>query len=170
MGHELRRLHQLQINRQPLSEAKNAQQYGTRIRFRNFSEIDILLIAKLCWLPKYRHSDRCFSRQLFAYRTQNVTTETIGHCIVDVMTRHAYLPKLKLSNKGSQFRSEVVAETTKLLDIQIKTSTEHAQKIGILELTHASLKRWHQNFKITVLNFNKNYHETLGCEPSTCFH
>ena len=82
-----------------------------------------------------------FSRYLFAYPTQNVTAKTIGRCIVDVMTRHAYLPTLILSDKGSQFRSEVVAEITQILEIQIShASTKHAQTIGILERTHASIK------------------------------
>ena len=45
-----------------------------------------------------------FSRYLFAYPTQNATERTIGQCIVDVMTRHAYLPTLILSDKDSQFR------------------------------------------------------------------
>ena len=48
-----------------------------------------------------------FSRYLFAYPTQNSTAKTIGRCIVDVMTRHAYLPLLILSDKGSQSRSEI---------------------------------------------------------------
>ena len=60
-----------------------------------------------------------FSRYLFAYPTQNVTAKTIGQCIVDVMTRHAYLPTLIFSDKGSQFRSEVVAEIAQILEIQI---------------------------------------------------
>ena len=55
-----------------------------------------------------------FSNYLFAYPTQNATAKTIGRCIVDVMTRHAYLPTLILSDKGSQFRSEVVAEITQI--------------------------------------------------------
>ena len=37
-----------------------------------------------------------FSRYLFVYPTQNATAKTIGQCIVDVMTRHAYLPTLIL--------------------------------------------------------------------------
>ena len=82
-----------------------------------------------------------FSRYLFAYPTQSVTAKTIGRCIVDVMTRHAYLPTLILLDKGSQFRSEVVAEITQILKIQIShASTKHAQTIGILERTHASIK------------------------------
>ena len=60
-----------------------------------------------------------FSRYLFAYPTQNATARTIGRCIVDVMTRHAYLPTLIISDKGSQFRSEVVEELTRILEIQI---------------------------------------------------
>ena len=124
-----------------------------------------------------------FSRYLFAYPTQNVTAKTIGRCIVDVMTRHAYLLTLILSDKGSQFRSEVVAEITQILEIQIShASTKHAQTIGILERTHASIKTalkistgerrsmWHKYVQIAVMNFNTTYHETLGCEPSTVFH
>ena len=56
-----------------------------------------------------------FSRYLFAYTTQNATARTIGRCMFDVMTRHAYLSTLILSDKGSQFRSEVVAEITQIL-------------------------------------------------------
>ena len=40
-----------------------------------------------------------FWRYLFAYPTQNSTAKTIGRCIVDVMTRHAYLQTLILSDK-----------------------------------------------------------------------
>ena len=82
-----------------------------------------------------------FSRYLFAYPTQNVTAKTIERCIVYVMTKHAYLPTLILSDKGSQFRSEVVAEITQILEVQSShASTKHAQTIGILGRTHASIK------------------------------
>ena len=107
-----------------------------------------------------------FSCYLFAYPTQNVTAKTIGRCIVD-MTRHAYLPTLILSDKGSQFGSEVVAEITRILEIPIShASTKHAQTIGILEITHASIKRalkistgerrsmWHKYVQIAVMNYN----------------
>ena len=56
-----------------------------------------------------------FPRCLFAYPTQNVTAKTIGRCIFGVMTRHAYLPTLILSDKGLQFQSDVVAEITQIL-------------------------------------------------------
>ena len=99
------------------------------------------------------------------------------------MTRHAYLPMLILTDKASQFRSEIVAEITRTLEIQIShASTKHAQTIGILERTHASIKTalkissserrsmWHKYVQIAVMNYNTTYHETLGCEPSTVFH
>ena len=124
-----------------------------------------------------------FSRYLFAYPTQNATAKTIGRSIVDVMTRHAYLPTLILSDKGSQFRSEVVAEIMQILEIQIShATTKHAQTIGILERTHASIETalkistakrrsmWHKHVQIAAMNYNTTYHETIGCEPSTVFH
>ena len=124
-----------------------------------------------------------FSRYLFAYPTQDMTARTVGRCIIDVMTRHCYLPTVLLTNKGSQFRSDVVNQIAQTLDIRIShASTKHAQTIGILERTHASLKTslkistgerrsmWHKYVQIAVMNYNTSYHESLGCEPTTVFH
>ena len=75
-----------------------------------------------------------FSRYFFTYPTQNVAARLIERCLADVMTRHVHLPTLILSDKGSQFRSEVVAEITQILGIQIShASYKLAQTIGILE-------------------------------------
>ena len=66
-----------------------------------------------------------------------MTAQTVGKCIIDVMTRHAYLPTTIISDKGSQFTAEVVQEITKILDIEIRhATTKHAQTIDILERTH----------------------------------
>ena len=66
-----------------------------------------------------------------------MTAHTVGKCIIDIMTRHAYLPTTIISDKGSQFTAEVVQEITKILDIEIRhATTKHAQTIGILERTH----------------------------------
>ena len=124
-----------------------------------------------------------FSRYLFAYPTQDMTAKTVARCIIDVMTRHCYLSTVILTDKGSQFRSEVIRQLPQTLDIQIShASTKHAQTIGILERTHASLKTapkistgerrsmWHKNVQIAVMNYNTSYHENLGCEPTTVFH
>ena len=124
-----------------------------------------------------------FARYLFAYPTQDMTARTVGRCIIDVMTRHCYLPTVILTDKGSQFRSDVVNQIAQTLDIRIShASTKHAQTIGILERTHASLKTslkrstgerrsmWHKYVQIAVMNYNTSYHESLGCEPTTVFH
>ena len=99
------------------------------------------------------------------------------------MTRHCYLPTVILTDKGSQFRSDVVKQIAWTLDIRIShASTKHGQTIGILERTHASIKtslkismgerrsRWHKYVQIAVMNYNTSYHESLGCEPTTVFH
>ena len=112
-----------------------------------------------------------------------MTAHTVGRCIVDVMTSHAYLPTCIISDKGSQIRAEVIQEITEVLDNEVRhATTKHAQKIGILERTHASLKtslktstgerksRWHNYVQIAVMNYNTTYHKNLGCEQSTVFH
>ena len=124
-----------------------------------------------------------FSRYLFAYSTKDMTAKTVARCIIDVMTRHCYQPTVILTDKGSQFRSEVVDQIAQRLDIRIShASTKHAQTISILERTHASLKvslklstgerrsMWHKYVQIAVMNYNTSYHESLGCQPTTVFH
>ena len=101
----------------------------------------------------------------------------------NVMTRHCYLPTVILTDKGSQFRSEVVNQISQTLELRIShASTKHDQTIGILERTHASLKTslkkltgerrsmWHKYVQIAIINYNTSYHESLGCEPKTVFH
>ena len=79
--------------------------------------------------------------------------------------------------------SEVMADATRTLGIQLRhATTKHAQTIGILERSHASLKEslkistgerrtmWHQYVAIATLNYNTSYHSSLGCEPSRVFH
>ena len=61
-------------------------------------------------------------------------------------------------------------------------TTKHAQTIGLLERSHASIKKalkiktgerrsiWHKYVNIAVLNYNTSYHTSIGCEPSRVFH
>ena len=70
-----------------------------------------------------------------------------------------------------------------VLGITLKhATTKHAQTIGLLERSHASIKRslkiktgeqrslWHIYISIAVLNYNTSYHSSIGCEPSRVFH
>ena len=124
-----------------------------------------------------------FSRYLFAYPTANQDAKTIAKVLIKIMTRHAYLPTTLISDKGTAFMSYVSKEVAGVLGITLKhATTKHAQTIGLLERSHASIKQalkietgerrslWHKYNNIAVLNYNTSYHTSIGCEPSRVFH
>ena len=99
------------------------------------------------------------------------------------MTKHAYLPATLISDKGTAFMSHVIKEVAGVLGITIEhATTKHAQTIGLLERSHASIKQelqfgkveqrslWHRYINFAVLNYNTSYHTSFGCEPSRAFH
>ena len=99
------------------------------------------------------------------------------------MTKHAYLPTTLISDKGTAFMSHVIKEVAGVLGITLKhATTKHAQKIGLLERSHASIKQslkietgarrslWHKYINNAVLNYNTFYQTSIGCEPSRVFH
>ena len=124
-----------------------------------------------------------FSRYLFAYPTSNQDAKTIAKVLINIMTKHAYLPTTLISHKGTVFMSQVIKEMTGLLGITPEhASTKHAQTIGLLEQSQASIKQalknetgerrslWHKYISIAVVNYNTAYYSGIGCEPSTVFH
>ena len=124
-----------------------------------------------------------FSRYLFAYPTANQDAKTIAKVLINIMTKHAYLPTTLISDKGTAFTSHVIKEVAGVLGVTLKhATTKHAQTIGLLERSHASIKKalkietgerrslWHKYVNIAVLNYNTSYHTSIGCEPSRVFH
>ena len=124
-----------------------------------------------------------FSRFLFSYPTSNQDAKTIAKVLINIMTKHAYLPTTLISDKGTAFMSHVIKEVAGVLGITLKhATTKHAQTIGLLERSHASIKQalkietgewrplWHKYINIAVLNYNTSYHTSIGCEPSRVFH
>ena len=124
-----------------------------------------------------------FSRYLFAYPTANQDAQTIAKVLINIMTKHAYLPTTLITDKGTAFTSHVIKEVAGVLGVTLKhATTKHAQTIGLLERSHASIKRalkietgerrslWHKYVNIAVLNYNTSYHTSIGCEPSRVFH
>ena len=124
-----------------------------------------------------------FSRYAFAYPVSNPTAVSTAKVIIDIMTRHAYLPTLIITDKGSVFVSQVIHEVTEILGINLKHATsKHAQTIGVLERAHATIKtslkmasgeyrkQWHKYLPIAILNYNTTYHSSIDCEPSRVFH
>ena len=124
-----------------------------------------------------------FSRYLFAYPTSNQDAKTVAKVIINIMTKHAYLPTTLISDKGTAFTSTVIKEVAAVLGITLKhATTKHVQTIGLLERSHASIKQalkietgerrslWHKYVSIAVLNYNTSYQASIGCEPSRVFH
>ena len=108
-----------------------------------------------------------FSRYLFAYPTSNQDATTIAKVIINIMTKHAYLPTTLISDKCTAFTSHVTKEVAGVLGNTLKhATTKHAQTIGLLERSHVSIKQslkvetgerrslWHKYISIVVLNYN----------------
>ena len=124
-----------------------------------------------------------FSRYLFAYPTSNQDANTIAKVLINIMTKHAYLPTTLISDKGTAFMSHVIKEVAGVLGITLKhATTKHAQTIGLLERSHMSIKQalkintgerrsfWHKYVSLAVIHYNTSYHKSIGCEPSRVFH
>ena len=124
-----------------------------------------------------------FSRNFFAYPRSNQDVNATAKVLINIMTKHAYLPTTLISDKGRAFMSQVIKEVTGVLGITLKhATTKHAQTIGLLEQSHASIKQalknetgerrsmWLKYINIAVLNYNTSYHTSIGCEPSRVLH
>ena len=82
-----------------------------------------------------------FSRYAFAYLVSNRTAVNTAKVFLDIMTKHAYLPTLIITDKGSVFVSQVRHEVAELLGINLKhATTKHAKTIGVPEQAHATIK------------------------------
>ena len=124
-----------------------------------------------------------FSRYLFAYPTSNQDAKTTAKVLVNIMFKHAYLPTTHISDRGTAFMSHVIKVVAGVLGITLKhTTTKHAQTIGLLERSHASIKQalkieagerrsfWHKYVNVAFLKNNTSHHTSIGCEPSRAFH
>ena len=75
-----------------------------------------------------------FSRYLFAYPTSNQAAKTIAEVMINIMTKHTYLPTTLISDKCTAFTSHVIKEVAGVLGITLKhATTKHVQTIGLLE-------------------------------------
>ena len=124
-----------------------------------------------------------FSRYLFAYPVTRITATAVSKVIMDILCKHTYLPTTIITDLGTQFNAQITHEIAAVLGIELKHATmKHAQTIGLLEKTHASVKthlkaatgefrnNWHKYLPLAVLNHNTTYHASLGCKHSRVFH
>ena len=124
-----------------------------------------------------------FSRFLFAYPTTRITALTVARVIMDILCKQTYLPTTIITDMGAQFNSQITREVAAVLGVELKhNSTKHAQTVGLLERTQATVKthlkaarvefrnNWHKFLPLAVLNHNTTYLASLGCEPTRVFH
>ena len=124
-----------------------------------------------------------FSRYLFAVPLSTASAQAVAQALVNIFLRHSYIPRLILTDLGTVFTSNLFKELTQLLQVKLKhASLKHAQTIGLLERSHAALKRtlrinengtspnWVKYVDIAVFVHNTSYHTSIGCTPSLLFH
>ena len=120
---------------------------------------------------------------LVTYPTSNQDAKTIAKFIINILTKHAYLSTTLISNKGSAFLSQVIKEVAGVLGITLKhATTKHAQTIGLLERSYASIKEalnietgerrslCHKYVSVAFLTYDTSYRTSIGCEPSRIIH
>ena len=106
--------------------------------------------------------------------SHSFSTSNIG------LSLQAYIPATTLITElSTQFNAQVTHEVAAVLGIEHATM-KHAQTVGILERTHASVKtqldaatdfrhNWLKVLPLEVLNHNTTYLASLGCEHSRVF-
>ena len=105
-----------------------------------------------------------FLRYLFAYPVHTANADTVAKVVIDSMGKHTFWPTILVSDKGSIFASQILAEVAAALGIQLRhATTKHAQTIGKLERAHASVEvtltmaeckfrqEWHKYLPLAVL-------------------
>ena len=150
---------------------------------RNLGPEDILQMDILPNLPPSGGYDNIITAIDVFSRVTRITAPAVAKIIMDILCKHTYLPTTIITDMGTQFNSQVTKEVAAVLNIELKhATTKHAQTIGLLERTHASVKahlkaatgefrnNWHKFLPLAVLNHNTTYHATLGCEPTRVFH
>ena len=100
-----------------------------------------------------------FLRYAFAYPVSKPTAVKTTEVLKDIMTRHAYLPTLIITDKGSVFVSQFIHEVA---EMNLKhATTEHEQTIGVLERAHATIKT---SLKMATGEYRKQWHKYLHIE------
>ena len=101
-----------------------------------------------------------FSRYAFACPVSNPRAVNRAKVIIDIMIRHAYLPTLIITDKGSVFVSQVIHDVAEILGMKLKhATTKHTQTIGVLERAHATVKT---SLKMASGEYRKQWHKYLS--------
>ena len=82
-----------------------------------------------------------FPKNPFAHPVFSPTAVNTAKVVIDITRRHAYLPTVTITNKGSVFFSNVIHDMVDGLDITLRhATTKHTKAVGVLQRTHATIK------------------------------
>ena len=148
--------------------------------------LEIDLVGELPCSNGYTHIlTACdnFSRYLFAIPIRKPDTKSVVNALMQIFTRHAYIPKTIVTDKGSAFTSSIMTELMRFAGIQIEHATvKYAQTIGMVERSLQRLKQilkinvaadspqWDKYVNLAIMAHNTTYHQALKCTPSEMFH
>lgn len=112
-----------------------------------------------------------------AYPISNITAEECLECLVHFISLFG-IPRMILTDQGTNFTAELFKETCKFLKIkQIWSSPYHPQTQGALERSHSTIKEylksfvnenqtdWHKYIYTAILAYNTNVHCTTKFSP-----
>ena len=98
------------------------------------------------------------SQYLLAYPVTRITATIVSRVIMDILCKHTYRPTTIITDLGTQFNAQVTHEITAVLGIEVKHATmKHAQTIGLLERTHASVKAQSKTQQDNSVNIGINF-------------
>ena len=123
-----------------------------------------------------------FSKYLLAVPLTSAHAGTVAKALVSIFF-YSYIPTKILSDFGTSFVAELIHELSKLLEIHLEhASLKHPQTIGVVERSHAAVKRilklktdekwttWYRYDDLATFIHNTSYHSSIGCTPSSLFH
>ena len=115
-----------------------------------------------------------FARYAFLCPVSYPTAVNTAKVLIDIMTGHAYLHTLIITDKGSVFVSQVINGKAEILGKNSKNApTKLVQTIGVLQRAHATIKtslkttsgenrkEWQKYLPIAILKYNTTYHSSF---------
>ena len=117
-----------------------------------------------------------YSRWLEAVPLENIRADTIFNSFLMNWVARYGIPSEIVSDRGSQFLSEIFSNSAKVLGIKLKTTCSYTPKTnGLVEICNKTIKRslrglgendWLKKLPFALLAHRAGYTAALGCAPS----
>lgn len=121
-----------------------------------------------------------FSRYFEAYPVRNITANAIINCVNRYIASYG-LPKIIISDNGTQFKSREFGQLMQALAIEHRQSSiYYPMGNSTIERSHRTMKEavaalsnesfsWHENLLFFKLHYNATIHRATGFSPSMLF-